>query len=191
MALRSATDVLLRLRWQAARLTNLGKLGFGLCLFSLVFFVVGVLPRWTESQQLLTQIESMQAQLRGDSVQKRGVGREIHGDEALQIFYAFFPGTNSTPFWIKEVVRAADRHDVEIFSTDYRMVKEKDVNLSRYEMLIPVRGRYTHLRGFIADVLRSVPPMALVDVIIRRDTVESDLLEASLKLNLYLSTSSK
>jgi hypothetical protein len=65
-------------------------------------------------------------------------------------------------------------------------VREKDLKLARYEMLVPVRGKYSQVRGFIADALRAVPPMALVDVAIKREGVESELLDANLKFNLYL-----
>jgi hypothetical protein len=42
------------------------------------------------------------------------------------------------------------------------------------------------LRGFIADALHAVPAMALVDVVIRREAVHAELLEANIKFNLYL-----
>ena len=80
---------------------------------------------------------------------------------------------------------------MEISGTSYRMVREKDVKLARYEMMMPIRGQYRQVRGFIADVLQAVPAMALVDVVIRRESVESELLEASVKFHLYLSEARK
>ena len=67
------------------------------------------------------------------------------------------------------------------------MVREKNWKLARYEMALPVRGKYSQVRGFVADALRAVPAMALVDIAIKREGVDSELLEASLKFNLYLS----
>ncbi len=176
------------MRWQAERLGTAGKIGFGLCIFSFVFFIAAVLPRQAESTALMVQAEAMQAQLRAEPASESGgAPRKLQGYPALQAFYAFFPNMDSTPFWIQEVVQVATQHGVEIAGTDYRMVREKDVNLARYEMLVPVRGKYPQLRGFIADALRAVPAMALVDVAIKREGVESELLDASLKFNLYLS----
>ena len=144
---------------------------------------------------VMTKAEAMQAQLKAEPAQPaqpapaRGVvaRKAVHGSQGLQMFYEFFPKVDSTPFWINEVVQSATEHAVEIDGTEYRMVREKDVKLARYEMLVPVRGRYAQVRGFIADALRSVPPMALVDVAIKREGVESELLDANLKFNLYLS----
>jgi hypothetical protein len=110
----------------------------------------------------------------------------VRGQEGLEVFYEFFPSFDSTPFWINEVVQSAAEHAVEISGTEYRLVREKDLKLARYEMLVPVRGKYSQVRGFIADALRAVPPMALVDVAIKREGVESELLDANLKFNLYL-----
>lgn len=188
MDLKFFTNALLRIRWQAERAGTAGKIGFGLCLFSAVFFVAAVLPRRVESTALMAKVEAVQAQVRTEPAKRSGgTGRKIFGHEALQAFYAFFPNTDSTPFWIKEVVQSAAQHNVEITGTDYRMVREKGLKLVRYEMLIPVRGRYAQVRGFIAEALRAAPAMALVDVAIKREGVESELLEASLKFNLYLS----
>jgi hypothetical protein len=192
MDLSFLTNAWVRLRWQAERLGAPGKIGFGLLVFSAAFFIAAVLPRRMESNELMVKAEAMQARLKAEPVQVGAVPggavtRNVHGQQGLQVFYEFFPNMDSTPFWINEVVQSATEHAVEISGTEYRMVREKDVRLARYEMLVPVRGRYAQVRGFIADALRSVPPMALVDVAIKREGVQSELLDANLKFNLYLS----
>jgi hypothetical protein len=186
-------DRLERMRWQTERLGAPGKIGFGLIVFSIVFFVAAVLPRQAEVSELMEKAEAVQASLRSAPAQAQqaqvsgGKSRKIQGHQALQAFYDFFPNIDSTPAHIREVVQSAAQHNVEIGGTEYRMAREKDVKLARYEMMVPVRGRYPEVRGFIADALRAVPAMALVDVMIKREGVETELLEASLKFNLYLS----
>lgn len=183
-------DRMERMRWQTERLGAPGKIGFGLIVFSIVFFVAAVLPRQAEVSELMEKAEAVQASLRSAPVQAQvggGKTRKIQGHQALQAFYDFFPNIDSTPAYIREVVQSAAQHNVEIGGTEYRMAREKDVKLARYEMMVPVRGRYPEVRGFIADALRAVPAMALVDVMIKREGVETELLEASLKFNLYLS----
>jgi hypothetical protein len=88
-------------------------------------------------------------------------------------------------------VKVAEQSEVQISGSEYRMVREKEWKLARYEIVLPVRGRYPQLRAFIADALRAVPAMALVDVAIKRENVESELLEARLRFNLYLSEGRK
>ena len=182
------TNALIRMRWQTARLGIAGKIGFGLLVFSTVFFFAAVAPRHAESDGLRVKAEAMQLRLgvRAGAGPTPVAGRKMHGDQALQAFYAFFPHIDSSPFWIKELVQVVASTNVEINGAEYRMVREKGWKLARYEMMLPVRGKYPQVRAFIADALRVVPAMALVDVAIKRQGVESELLEASLKFNLYL-----
>lgn len=193
MGLSDLSRILARARWQAEQLGTPGKIGLGLLVFSVVFYAAAVLPRQAESNALRLKAEAMQARLKVEPVahEVEGVRPKMSGSQALKIFYAFFPNTDSTPFWIGEVVQAAVKHGVEINGTEYRMDREKEVKLARYEMVLPVRGQYPHVRGFVADSLRAVPAMALVDVAIKRESVESELLEANLKFNLYLSEGKK
>jgi hypothetical protein len=192
MGLSDLSNALLRIRWRTEQLGIPGKIGLGLLVFSIVFFAAAVLPRQAESSALMMQAEAIQSRLKAEPEHKgEGVSRKISGSQALKVFYAFFPHTDSTPFWVGEVVQAAAKHGVEINGTEYRMDREQEVKLARYEMVLPVRGQYPQVRGFVADTLRAVPAMALVDVAIKRESVESELLEANLKFNLYLSEGKK
>ena len=178
------TNTLLRVRWQTERLGSAGKIGFGLLVFSVVFFFSAVLPRQAESSALMEKAETMRLHSRAEPV--RVSGRKMQSDQGLGDFYAFFPNIDSSPFWIKELVQVAEAANVEISGSEYRMVRDKGWKLARYEMMLPVRGGYPQIRAFIADALRVVPAIALVDIVIKREGVESDLLEASLKFHLYL-----
>jgi hypothetical protein len=193
MGLSDLSNALLRIRWRTEQLGIPGKIGLGLLVFSIVFFAAAVLPRQAESSALMMQAEAMQARVKAEPVahEGKGIRPKMSGSQALKVFYAFFPNTDSTPFWIGEVTQAAAKHGVEINGTEYRMDREQEVKLARYEMVLPVRGQYPQIRGFVADTLRAVPAMALVDVAIKRESVESDLLEANLKFNLYLSEGKK
>jgi hypothetical protein len=192
MGLSFPKNMLLRVRWQTERLGAAGKAGVALFVFSAVFFVVAVLPQQAESRALMMRSEAIQQRLKAEPAQEnRSRIPKIQGDQALQAFYAFFPKTDSSPFWIKELVQVAATRGVEIIGTEYRMVHERDVKLARYEMILPVRGKYAQVRGFIADALRAVPAMALADVALKRQDAESELLDVDLKFNLYLSEGKK
>jgi hypothetical protein len=176
--------LLSRSRWQIERLGAAGKAGFGLIIFSVVFFFTAVLPQREEANALMIKAEAVKARRPGAPL--AAGGGSIQKAPELTDFYAFFPHIDSSPFWIGEMVRVAAQHDIEISGSDYRMIREKGWPLARYEMSVPIHGGYPRVRAFIADSLRSVPAMALVDVVIKREGVEVELLEASLKFNLYL-----
>ena len=117
---------------------------------------------------------------------KPGAGRKIGGDQALKIFYDFFPRIDSSPFWIGELVRVAEMHKVEINSSEYHLNPGEGSRLARYEMVLPVHGTYPQIRAFISDSLKSVPAMAISGINIKRKGVKSNQLEVGLKVNLYL-----
>lgn len=179
--------LLQQLRWQAVRLGTLGKIGIGLFVVASIFFVGAVLPEKSSLKKLKEHAEILkmrsQAGLSGD---KPVVEKRLTNDQALQAFYEFFPRFDSSPFWIRELVRVAQKQGVEINSSDFRLTFERDWRLSRYEIILPVRGRYTQIRAFMADALEAVPALAITGFSIKRDDIKSTQLEVRLEANLYL-----
>ena len=82
-------NTLLRARWQTAQLGAPGKIGFGLMIFSVVFFIVAVLPRRAESSALMGKAEAMKVLMQTKPAMAPG-GKNTRR-WALQAFYAFFP----------------------------------------------------------------------------------------------------
>jgi hypothetical protein len=176
----------LRLRWHVARLGNAGKIGIGLFVVAGIFFLAAVSPQGTELQKLQERAETLQSKPQQTNDGVTDANRKVGGDQALQIFYEFFPRIDSSPFWIRELVRIAKQQGVEINSSDFRLSIEKDERLSRYEMILPIRGRYPQIRAFIAAALEAVPAMAIVGIAFKRENVQSAQLEVRLEVNLYL-----
>jgi hypothetical protein len=178
------------MRWQTARLGTIGKIGAGLLMLGLVFFLTAVLSEKSTLYDLKMRAGTLQSQLSSAS-RRTSDGDEsdapiIGDDQALQIFYDFFPRTDSSPFWIRELVRVAKEEKVEINSSEYRLVQEQGERLTRYEMVLPIRGRYSQIRAFVAAALQAVPAMAIADLTIKRDNVQTEQLEVRLEISLYL-----
>lgn len=174
--------LLIQLRWQTSRLSLIGKTGLGLLVFSIVFFWAAVLPQKEELHGLKEQAASMQRQTQVDSVART----KLDDAQALQVFYDFFPKIDSSPYWIKELDRVAKKHGVELSGSEYRLMQEQGSKLARYEMILPVRGSYPQIRAFIADALETIPAVALVDVVIKREDIKSNKLNVRFSMNLYL-----
>jgi len=176
----------IQLCWQGARLGATGKIGLGFTVIAVIFFIGMVLPQDQTLKELKLRAETMNGQSMVQQRGRIGTDRKLSGDQALKIFYDFFPRIDSSPFWIGEIVRVAEMHKVEINSSEFHMTLGKDSRLARYEMVLPVRGRYPQIRAFIADALQSVPAMAIVGINMKRKNIQSTKLEAGLKVNLYL-----
>ena len=177
-----------QLRWQVARLGSMGKIGIGLFVVSGIFFLGAVLPAMNELKVLEERAETLQAEAKQRllSGETPAVEKKLTNDQALQAFYEFFPSFDSSPYWVRELVRVAQRQNVEINSSDFKLTFERDWRLSRYEIIMPVRGRYSQIRGFMAEALEAVPNMAITGFIIKRDNVQSTQLDMRLEISLYL-----
>ncbi len=176
-----------QLRWKIGRLGIMGKIGLGLIGATGIYFFSAVLPQESVLQKLTERSETLQVQaLSKQSPGDAETGIKMTGDQALQAFYDFFPRIDSSPFWIRELVRIAKKHNVELSSSEYRLVNENDARLARYEMILPVRGRYSQIRAFMADALETVPAMAISAIAIKRENVTAEKLEVRLEINLYL-----
>lgn len=177
-----------QLRWQVARLGSMGKIGIGLFVVAGIFFLGAVLPAMNELKALEERAETLQAEAKQRllSGETPAVEKKLTNDQALQAFYEFFPSFDSSPYWVRELVRVAQRQNVEINSSDFKLTFERDWRLSRYEIIMPVRGRYSQIRGFMAEALEAVPNMAITGFTIKRDNVQSTQLDMRLEISLYL-----
>lgn len=173
---------LIQIRWQITRLNLIGKIGLGLFTLSVVFFGAAVLPQKENVLKLKEQAASMQQRTQAEAA----VTTKLDDNQALQVFYDFFPSIDSSPYWIKELDRIAKKHKVELSRSDYRLMQEQDSKLARYEMILPVHGSYPQIRAFIADMLETIPAIALVDIALKRENIKSGKLDARLSVNLYL-----
>ena len=75
---------------------------------------------------------------------------------------------------------------MELSSSEYRLVNDNYARLARYEMILPVKGKYSQVRAFMAAALEAVPAMAISAIAIKRENVTSEKLEVRLEVNLYL-----
>ncbi|MBS0424048.1 MAG: hypothetical protein JSR71_06400 [Proteobacteria bacterium] len=187
-ALQTRLDrLMLQLRWQAGRLGTIGKIGLGLIVVASIYFFSALLPQESDLQKLRERAETLQMQeLAKHNQNETEGGKKLSSDQALQVFYDFFPRIDSSPFWIRELVQLAKKHNVELNSSEYRLVSENDARLVRYEMILPVKGRYPQIRAFMSAALEAVPAMAISAIAIKRENITSDRLEVRLEINLYL-----
>jgi hypothetical protein len=154
----------------------------GLLVLGLVLFFAVVMPQKQVLKALKNKVKTMQL------VQAGPAGQEVKLDDsqALQVFYDFFPRSDSSPYWINELDKIARKRGAELSRGDYRLILEKGSKLARYEIQLPVRGSYPQIRAFIADALQAVPALALVDITFKREATQSGRLDARLGMHLYL-----
>ena len=171
-----------RARQHAALLGWPGVAGYGLLLLSLLLVPSWLQPAWREARFIKDQAEVLRA-----SVEQRGeVPRRGEPATQLSTFYGLFPGTNSIADTLERVYRAAAENDIILSQGDYGLAAAEGGVLQRYEISLPVRGRYTQVRDFIGRVLAENENAALLGVSLMRSSAADTGVEAQIRFALYL-----
>ena len=159
-----------------------GMAGFALIAFSVAIFASALVPLHTRIKEAKADVESLRTKLHAAP---SAAGSSASGDR-LANFYAFFPPLNSTPDWLRRIFALAEAQGLRLEAGEYKLTRERDLQLSRYELNLPVRGSYAQIREFVAQVLTEVPASSLDELRLKRDDPSSSTVEARIKLTLYL-----
>ena len=104
----------------------------------------------------------------------------------LAVFYASLPDPKGMLDAVEIIHRAAKANGVKLATGEYRLVREGSAKLLRYQITLPARASYPMLRTWIAEVMNTVPTVALNDISFKREDVGSEAVEASVRLTLFL-----
>ncbi|OQW86634.1 MAG: hypothetical protein BWK72_16230 [Rhodoferax ferrireducens] len=107
-------------------------------------------------------------------------------DKRLAAFYDSLPNADGALEAIETIHRSAGENGVKLATGEYRLVRQGSTKLQRYQINLPARASYPHLRAWLADVMNAVPTAALSDISFQREDIGSDTVEASVRLTLFL-----
>jgi hypothetical protein len=173
---RVRATIALRLGWS-------GLLGLALLLGSGLFYWFVICSGEAELKQLRNQESMLRSRLqRAQSIPAADRGPA----EQLETFYSHFPDKRGVPVALKKIYAAADRHNLQLAKGEYRLIKERDAKLARYQITLPITGSYSRMRGFAAEVLRELPFASLDDISMERDAIANPQVEARVRFTLYL-----
>jgi hypothetical protein len=167
------------LRTLVHRLGRVGGIGLALLAGAAAFHFSAVRPA---SRELAT------LQLRASEVEKRArpaVPAAVASDE-IDRFVGFFPPFESAPKWLRTLYAIAEREKLELAQGSYRMTDDQVLGLAYYRILLPVRGGYPQIRGFVAGVLDEIPALALEGIALQREKVGDSMIDAKISLTLHL-----
>ncbi len=175
-----------RINWVASRWAKIlgipGMSGLALLVSALIFHLGFSLPAASRLANLTQQV----AQAKAD----RGK-HEVREDErtpefALSKFYSTFPREKEIPQLLGKIYSAARSESVQLERGEYKYIPEKSGKLAMYQISFPLKGEYVAIRKFVVDVLNALPSAALDDASFRRESVESQLLDAKIRFTIYL-----
>ena len=179
--------------WQARRRLDaigwMGAVGVALVTFAVVLKLSAVSALDAELVDLKSEAESLHASYQISLKQPAGT-RNGPADQ-LETFYEFFPAVGSLRESLLALYGAAEKHGITLELGNYKLIQEKGRRLARYQITLPVRGSYDQIRGFMAAVLNQVPSAAFEDIGLKRETIGSPALDASIRLSLFVRTENR
>jgi hypothetical protein len=104
----------------------------------------------------------------------------------LAVFYAAFPARDAAFDAMDKLYAAAAHQNITLERGEYRLVQGADEQLTRYEIVLPVKGPYLSVRKFVAQALADDPTLALDGIAFNRQKIDEPTVDVELRLTLFL-----
>lgn len=182
--------------WYAAhyakKLGIWGLLGLLLIIGS-SFFYISKIPPLNESTEALILAHQQIAQSQdNDASAQQEVPPVQNTAEEIATFYERFPEAVRLPEVLATINQLANQQKIVLNSGDYKLNKIKQTSaanhktLTKYEITFPVKGPYTQIRTFVANVLEKLPAIALTDIQMSRESTMDSSVESKLVFTLFV-----
>jgi len=114
--------------------------------------------------------------------------RESAADPAqqLQLFYRHFSTGNTLSDHLATLHEVAMAHGITLRLGEYRLLREREAKLVRYQVMLPILGSYPDVRRFVAAALKALPVAALDQVSFERKRIDEGVVEAQIRLTFYV-----
>ena len=88
--------------------------------------------------------------------------------------------------YVQQVFAIARATGIHLGAGEYRWMREAHADTDRYQMRLPVKGRYAEIRIFCEQVLAELPFASLDDFSLKRDNIGEAEVEAQLQFSFHL-----
>ena len=106
--------------------------------------------------------------------------------DMLDKFYGFFVDDQEITDHLAKIYNLAQANGLVLLQGDYKVVRDKNVRMTQYQISLPVTGSYNQIRGFAAHLLDKVPVISLDQIKFERKHPNSPTIEAQIMITLYL-----
>jgi hypothetical protein len=87
---------------------------------------------------------------------------------------------------LKTLFAMAKKQGLSLASGEYKPAIERNGNYLKYQIILPLKGNYNNIRQFGEQALLTIPFASLDELSFKRDNISNRVLEAKLRLTLYL-----
>lgn len=107
----------------------------------------------------------------------------------LSEFYQQFPHLNTAPDWLDLIDQKLRAHKLVLKQADYKLVRERNSPLLRYQVNLPVSGDYQEIRSCLQELQQAMPFALVEDVAFERDSTANSVVQAKIRLSLMFGAS--
>jgi len=164
------------------RLGTPGVVGIGVAVFTLAFVYAALLPAHEALERLRNrELNATKRMVRGEH--RLDDGRLAAAN--LDKFVRWLPSADDARQEVLRLQAFADKHGLQLKSGEYRALPQGELGVLRHQILVPVKGTYLDMRGFVAEALGELPALALDAASLQRDAVTAREIEGRLQFSLY------
>jgi len=144
-----------------------------------------VLPQDRQLLALQTQ-QINRLRLQQSQAPTEMIGADVSGPVQEQELQTVLGHVKATEQYVASFLSLAKSLGLSAQTGEYKLSCEEKLRLCRYRIRLPLMGTYLQLKFFVEQSLQSLPMASLDEFSLRRDTVGTNELEASLVFTLYL-----
>lgn len=167
-----------RLNAWLIRLGTAGVLGVGVLLACTAFYLSAVVPAGRELAAQRLAAERLRTRTPYQPVAADGRGEE------LRRFYNLFPPIEKLTDQLEQLYGIARGAQLELSQGEYRLEK-RSAGLWSYRVVLPVRGTYPQIRGFVASVLKTMPIASVDGLRFERKKAVETQIDAQVRLTIH------
>jgi hypothetical protein len=155
-------------------LGGLGVLALVLLAAALAFSVAVVQPLEAKGRKLAARLANAELPAQGAPA----------AADKLGAFYDYLAKPEQTTDWLAKLYAIGHATGVELQSATYR--SEQAGAIERYQIVLPLTGRYAQMREFLDRALAEIPVLSLDQMTLKRESRRDGAVQAELKLTLHM-----
>jgi hypothetical protein len=172
-----------RLLWESRRLIGSARAGVSILL---VCAVLALLVAQVLTDRAEKRLQEARQTLAQHQVEWRNMPVADQGGNALAQVYARFPSQSDVPKWLSSIFTAARDMNVDLELGEYSYAKERGTPLARYQIELPVIAPYPTVRALVASLMNKMPFAALDDFAITKALPEDEVVNATLRMSIFV-----
>ncbi len=162
-----------------------GIVGIGLAVFAAALYASSVAPARDELKRLQAHAARADRADRGGGEGYAHLNATASSAEQLERFQRRLPPFSEAPALVLKLHAIAAANGVVLETGEYQPLRDRNTNITRYQITLPLKASYPQVRLFLAQLLDELPAVSLDEISIRRESIDARAAETRVRLTAY------